>query len=143
MEWEEKIIGIQNPSTQAAMRSQNLRKSEDDWDYISSIKNTKIALTAQCVKEDGTVDLNVREFTNQEVSIEEGLRQARGEIIQGLRAEQTNPTLTEEKRERGANAFMRAISVDALKHKFKNIMKDLFKPTLAEVIRKKHGIKDE
>lgn len=134
MKWEQKIIDLQEPSIRELMLMQNVRKPEDDYEYISRIRLTAVDQKAQCVKEDGTVDLNVRDFGNQELQIEKGLREKRGEIIQGLRGEPTTATITEEKRERGASAFMRALSVDALKNKFRMVMKDLFKPSHAEIM---------
>lgn len=134
MTWEQKTIDIQGPSTKELMLAQNERPLEDDFLHIAKIRETPITKDAQCLKEDGSVDLNVREFTQKELVIEEKIRQERGEIIGKLRPEATASTLTEEKRERGSSAFMRALSVDALRHKFKMVMEGLFKPTHAEIM---------
>lgn len=132
--WGKKIIDIQDPSTKALMLAQNERPEEDDSQYFQKIRLTKVDMKAQCTKEDGTVDLNVRNISQKEANIEESLRLNRGEAIENLRPQATTPTLTEEKRDRGTSAFMRAFSVDALKHKFKMVMKDLFKPSHAEIM---------
>lgn len=142
-EEQQKIFDIQCESTKALMLAQMSRPEEDDYLYIAKLRSTPIVKEAQCLKEDGTVDLNVRFVSQAEETLHKDARYKRGEIIARGR-EATEPTITEEKRERGAAAFMRAFSVDALKHKFKMVMKDLFKPSHAEIMAEAmRKVKDE
>ncbi len=117
------------------MLAQNSRPLEDDWKYFSKIRTTPISTEAQCVKEDGSVDLNVRFISQAETTVHERSRRLRGGIIEELRGQNKHEsTLSEEKKERAINAFMRTFSLDALKRKFKAMMGDLFKPSHAEIM---------
>ena len=132
--WKQEIIDKQCESTKKLMLAQNARPMEDDSEYISLIRFTPIAKEAQCLKEDGTVDLNVRELSQQEADFHNGVRQKRGSIISELRRDKPVSTLTDGKRERAQSAFMRTFSLAALKERFKKIMGDVFKPTYAEMM---------
>lgn len=134
MMWDQKIIDKQCESTKRIMLAQNARPIEDDDAYISLIKFTPIVKEAQCVKEDGTVDLNVRELTQTEADFHQGVRGRRGLVIESLRNDKHVSTITEERRERATNAFMDRFSLESIKNKFKAMMTGLFKPDYAEIV---------
>lgn len=120
--WKQEIIDLQTEATKALMLAQNKRKPEDDAEYISLIKLTPIKDEAQCKKEDGSVDLNVREFTETEIKIHNGIRSSRGEWIENERRDKGVSTITEEKRDRAITAFMSGFSLETIKNKFKAMM---------------------
>lgn len=140
MTWNEKIIRLQDKSTQELMHAQNLRPVEEDDDHIWKIKFTPIKKEAQVLKKDGSVDINARPLTLEEAKNHNSFRRERGAIIQALRADSTPSTLTEEKKERAQDAFMRTFSLASLKEKFKTMLAHLHKPTpeeiMAEALRK-------
>lgn len=123
---EEKILSLQCPSTRRALQ----RPTEDDAEW----RSRSIPANAQCLKEDGTVDLNVRQLTQQVADFHQELRYNRGSVIQALKDEEIKHTLTEEKKEKAVHAFMAKITLGALKERFKSIMSGLFKPEYAEVV---------
>ena len=145
-EQKEKLLNIQCESTKALMRAQAQRPIEQDLSYIRTIKFIPIDKAAQCVKEDGSVDLNIRVFTNEELEKYDpehgsskiyGRRRLKGGWLEELfhpkqRASSVMPG--ESARERARQAFMAGSTLDAIKNKFKTIMKDLFKPDYAEIV---------
>jgi hypothetical protein len=131
---EQKIFDIQCDSTKTLLLAQALRPVEEDVLYIGKIRNTKIAIEAQCVKEDGTVDLNVRELTQKEADFHNTVRRKAGERIEEKRQDKPAHTLTDEKRERAQTAFMARLTLGAIKERFKRLMQETFKPTYAEIV---------
>lgn len=124
--WKEEIIAKQCKSTQVIMRAQNARPECEDDSYQSRIRLTPIDIKAQCVKEDGTVDLNVRIITPHEERLHTQARQDRGQILEQIKQPrfktEYKSTLTEEKRENAIHAFMSGFSLETIKNKFKAIM---------------------
>jgi ribosomal 50S subunit-recycling heat shock protein len=115
---EKKIFDMQCASTRAALS----RPVELDLEWF----RRPIPSSAQVLKEDGSVDLNLRAFTASEVKIEESLRLVRGQRIEEMRVEKTpGVTLTEEKKERATAAWMKSRTMDAIKNVFKELMKDV------------------
>lgn len=115
----------QCPSTKKLLLAQSLRLIEDDASYKTKIRFEPVKKEAQCVKEDGTVDLNVRELKQEEADFHQGIRRKRGSVIEKIRGDKAIPTINEEKRERATNAFLERFSVDAVKNKFKAIMSSI------------------
>lgn len=138
--WKEEIISKQDSSTRALMLAQNARAIDDDNDYISKIKLTPIIKDAQCVKEDGSVDLNVRPIYDEngeelpEIKLAHEARSRSGQRLHEIRRDKPIRTITDEKKERASNAFMERFTLDAIKERFKKLMKDMFKPTHAEIM---------
>lgn len=116
------------------MLAQNARPIEDDQIHFGRLRATPIAMEAQCLKEDGTVDLNVRELGHEEAQFHEGVRRRAGSTLEQIRGDKAVSTLTQEKRERATNAFMERFSMDAIKNKFKAMMRSVFKPSYAEIV---------
>jgi len=119
-----KHIGIQTPAMQELMKKQMARPLENDSEYISLIKLTPIAKEAQRLKEDGTVDLNVREISTDEFSLHDKARRERMGKMQVTR-ELLSWELSEEKRERAIHAFMAKFSMATIKDRFKAIMEQV------------------
>lgn len=128
---EQKIFDMQSPSTKACLS----RPREKDAEWFSR----PIPANAQCVKEDGSVDLNAREISVEEYGLHEHARRGRGELFESARANYLNSakindklkkdidTLhvmpSEEKRQKAIDAFMSNLSlVDRIKNAFKQIM---------------------
>jgi len=133
-EKEQKIFDIQCETTKRLLLAQALRSPEEDMDYISKIRFTPIAIEAQCVKEDGSVDLNIREITTEEYDLHQNMRYKAGQRIAELRREATLSTLTEDKKERATTAFLRKFSLETIKDKFWSILGSLHTPTYAEKV---------
>jgi hypothetical protein len=134
MVWEEKIISRQCPSTQALMLAQNARPEEEDGAYITRIKFTPVDMSAQCKKEDGSIDLNVRAATIEEMDLHDRFRRRRGSLIELIRGSGGVSTLSDDKRERAIDSFMRKTTLGAIADRFKKIMSEMFKPSYAEVM---------
>ncbi len=121
-EKEAYILSIQAPSTKACLS----RPVELDLTWL----RRPMPSNAQVLKEDGSVDLNLRAFTAEEVLIEDRLRYVRGERIEELRAEKTPSVMpSEEKKERATEAWMKYRTMDAIKKAFSNLMKDVKRVT--------------
>ncbi len=129
---EQKIFDIQCESTKKLMIAQRNRPLSEDSEYWSKIRFTPIAKEAQCVKEDGTVDLNVREITPEQEAFELAIRKKRGEYLSKIREEKPINTLTDEKRERATMAWLSGSPLAAIKKRFKDLMQGLFRPSYAE-----------
>lgn len=143
-EKEAKILAMQQPSTRKA-----LRESEADrkLHVISPITDK-----AQCTKEDGSVDLRVREISEEEYGLFESTRRGAGATFEEARTNylmakakegkihhslldkiETNhvmPTL--EQKQRAEKAFMGILQT--IKQKFQDIISHLIKPSHAEII---------
>lgn len=131
-EKEQKIFDMQCESTKALLIAQSLRPIEEDDLYFNKIRFTKIDQKAQCLKEDGTVDLNVRPLSQGEADSYNELRRLRGRFMHKEFAKVSS--ITVEKREKAQSAFMRTFSLATLKDKFKEIMGHVFKPSYAEIM---------
>lgn len=134
MIWEQKIIDIQCGSTKALMREQRLRPESEDKNYALMRMLAPLPKEAQCVKEDGTVDLNVRELSHEEAIFHQGVRSVAGRRIEEARGNEPVSTITDAKRERATTAFMGKITLAAIKERFKTLMGDVFKPSYAEIV---------
>lgn len=121
----EQILAMQAPSTRAAL-------SQCDEERIAH-RLSPILKEAQRIKEDGTVDLNIRAITQQEAEAYSSLRCARGEWIAESRKEEVK-TLTEGKKNKAVNAFMTLRTLEMVKDKFKELMGQIFKPQHAEIV---------
>jgi uncharacterized surface protein with fasciclin (FAS1) repeats len=121
-EKEQRIFDMQPASTKACLS----RPVELDLTWL----RRPIPANAQCLKEDGSVDLNLRAFKAEEVLIEDKLRYVRGLYIEEMRAEKTpRVVLSEEKKERAAEAWMKSRTMDAIKNAFQSLMKDVKRVT--------------
>lgn len=137
-EKERKIFEMQAPSTRTAL-SQSLSERE-----LHRLK--PIPKEAQCVKEDGSVDLNVRkfnaeesEFYNTEYGASNIYGRARkvGEWRETLFEEKDKTAHvipTEEQREVAISSWMGSRTVKAISERFKDLMGQLFKPQHAEIM---------
>lgn len=146
---EQKLFDIQSPSYKAAM-SQS--QAERELHRISAVPKE-----AQCVKEDGSVDLNVRAITAAEAEFYDGdfgvrrkqgarFEEARiaylskaiseGKVHESLRKQLETPHVmpNEETRQRAIDAWMGNRTVAKLKERFKAMMDVLFKPQHAEIV---------
>lgn len=131
---------MQAPSTRHALsQSEAERKAH----RLAPIPNE-----AQCIKEDGSVDLNIRMITKEEEKAEQSLRYGRGAVIERVIAEERRAASVEprpEVRERATKAFMGGFTVKAVREQFKKIFGELFKPTHAEIVAQemKKGLKND
>jgi len=115
-EKELKIFEMQSASTKACLS----RPVELDLTWL----RRPMPANAQVLKEDGSVDLNLRAFTDMEVALEESCRWWRGERLEQMRDEKTpRVVLSEETKERAANAWMKSRTMDAIKNAFTALMK--------------------
>ena len=117
---DKKILDLQQPSTRACLE----RPVEKDDEWLSRI----IPKEAQVVKEDGSVDLNVRIMTAGEVAMEEGVRRKRGSWIAGIRGESDMLSVSEHRKLTAIDAFLNKFSFERIKDKFKALMGDVAKP---------------
>lgn len=131
---DSKIFDIQCEETKRLLLAQTLRPESEDYAYIWKLKSEPIKKDAQRVKEDGSVDLNVRPVTQQEADYFGKHRYERGGIIAKIRGDKEISTLTQDKKERASNAFVDKFSMETIKNKFKSMMKGLFKPDYAEIV---------
>lgn len=149
---EKKIYDIQSPQTKRLMDIQAGRKPEDDPKYADDQWFKAIPKEAQCVKEDGSVDLNVREVSQKEYDDYQALRYRRGKAFEEARTAylmkaakegkihislmsqiETNHVMpTEEVKEKAERAYMGTLAT--IKEKFKSLMESLFKPSYAEIV---------
>lgn len=117
---QKEILEIQAPSTRMALE----RPVELDLEWF----NRKLPKEAQVLKEDGSIDLNVRSFSKTELAVEESIREKRGGwISQYFQTEDNAQTLTEEKKNTAIESFMKTRTVDWIKDKFKSLMADVKK----------------
>lgn len=143
-EKEQKIFDMQSPSYKAAMaQSEDERKAH---------RLSAIVSNAQCLKEDGSVDLNIREISLEQEQAYLQFRRERGPAIEETRTAYLKANLHKihpklhssietpyvippaERKERAIKGYMGGFTVKAIKEKFTEIMKSLFKPTHAEVV---------
>lgn len=145
-EAEQKIFDIQSPSYKEAMSQSESERRQH--------RLTPIPKEAQCLKEDGSVDLNIREISQKEYDDYQALRYRRGKAFEEARTAylmkaakegkihislmsqiETNHVMPPDPvREKAEKAYMGLFSIAAIKDKFKDIMDSLFKPTHAEII---------
>ncbi len=134
----------QAPSTARALRQSAAERTVH--------RLSEIPKEAQCVKADGTVDLNVREISKEDHDAYQALRYRRGAAFEEARTAYLKKMAAEGKihislmnqietdhvmppepvKERAEKAYMGTLAT--IKEKFKNLMDSLFKPTHAEII---------
>lgn len=151
-EAEQKIFDMQSLSYKEAMgQSEAERKLH---------RLSPLPKESQCLKEDGSIDLNVREITQKEYDDYQALRYRRGAAFEEARTAYLMKAASEGKihpslmsqietnhvmppdvvKERAEKGFLGLFSVTKIKEKFKDIMDSLFKPQhvdiMAEALRR-------
>lgn len=136
-EKEKKILEMQAPSTREAL-------SQSAAERIAH-RLSEIPKSAQCVKEDDSVDLNVRFISANDEQAEQRLRRSRGAMIELGRDEKHATGFvvpSQEVRDRAIKAYMGGFSVGAIKDKFSSMMKAMFAPSHAEIVAEQmRGVK--
>lgn len=149
---EKKIYDIQSPQTKRMMDMQAGRPLKDDAEYFARpLPNPE---DYHCLKEDGSIDLNVRDISPEEYALHKGARLRRGAAFEEVRTAylmrmkaegKIHPSLyhmieTEHVmppdvvRERAAKTWLGGFGLKAIKEKFSEIMGKIFKPTHAEIV---------
>ncbi len=118
-EQELRILELQAPSTRKCLE----RSPDLDLSWF----RREIPKEAQCLRPDGSVDLNVRECSIAEVLIERKIRYHRGSWLSEMREDEASTQLTEEKKQTAVEAFMRMRPLEWIKNTFKELMKDVKK----------------
>ncbi len=145
-EKEQQIFDMQSPSYKAAM-------SQTEAERVMH-KLSIIPKEAQCVKEDGSVDLNVRFISAADEKAYQIHRRATGERFEEARKsylmaagekgkihsslmdkiETPHVMPSAEQRERGIKAFMGGFTIKEIGKKFKEIMQAMFTHSYAEIV---------
>lgn len=155
---------MQSPSTRRLLEAQSIRKEEQDKENGQKRNEEPIPLNAQCKKEDGSIDLNVRKLTEDETDFYNkeygrskiyGRKSERGSWWEEVRAEylrtktldikigdkiETDPVEpSEEKKEKARMAWMGTLK--KVKEKFAEIMGEMFQPSALERATKENAKK--
>lgn len=122
-------LDMQAPSTRAA-----LLQSEADrvMHRLSPLPSE-----AQRLKEDGSVDLNVRPITAEEEIAYNGMRRRRGSWIETLFSPEHKTIkveATRDAKDRAVHAYMAGSTLKAIKDRFERLMRSMFEPAHTEVI---------
>lgn len=146
-EVEKKIYDMQSPQTKRLMDIQRTRPQSADASYKREKALSPVPEKAQVLKEDGSIDLNVREISQKEYDEFQAFRYRRGKLFEEVRTAYLKKMAAEGKihvslmnhietdhvmppepvRERAEKAYMGKLA--GLKEKFKNLMESIFKPT--------------
>lgn len=153
-EREKYLLSIQSEDTKMLLIAQSKRSHIDDVLYQKEKAEKLAPYKAQCLKEDGSIDLNVRPITKKEADDYLEFRRKRGEWIEETRTAYLMKKYDEGKldkrllehietprvipgpilKEKSEKAFLRGSTLLAVKEKFKEIMASIFKPTHAEIV---------
>jgi len=113
-ERDRKILEMQCESTRRCLE----RPPDLDLEWLSR----PIPKEAQVLKSDGSVDLNVRAFSEEEVRIESKIRYERGGHLAKMRNEPEAKAVSEQRKKTAIEAFMTSKTVEGIKSAFKAIM---------------------
>lgn len=156
------ILSLQTPATRDAMLAGESRSDVEQALYVKQKKDSLVSIKAQCVKEDGSVDLNVRVFTEEEkkkydpetgTSEIYGRNRKRGAWFEEVRTNYLMKMVKEGKvdkrlehmietphvfptleiKEKAKEAFMRPGFAQRVKEKFKSIMDGIFSVSVADI----------
>lgn len=148
-EKDQKIFDMQPKSTQDALLQSEIERKFHRY--------SEIPKEAECVKEDGSVDLNIRHITEEEHELydgREGLRRKAGERFEAARTNYLRIKASQSKihssllskietdhvmpsaevRDRAEKAYLGVLK--SITEKFKQMWEHLFKPSHAEIVAK-------
>lgn len=151
------ILSLQSKDTQFLILEGKKRNEIEQALYVKEKADRMIGKEAQVLKEDGSVDLNVRPITKEEAEAYQEFRRKRGAWIEEVRTAYLMKKIEEGKidpslpgikgmidtphvspgiqvRERAVEAFVRGSILQVVKDKFKEIMNSIFKPSHAEIV---------
>lgn len=116
-EREKKILDLQCASTRRTLE----RAPDLDLEWFKR----KIPKDAQVLDEHGKIFVNHRPITFSEATIEQKLRYDRGSHLAIMRHEPDARSHEEKKKETAIHAFMNVFSVENIKEKFNELMKNV------------------